>query len=380
MKETNTILGSKLGKQRCLLLLALAVFLVSLSLAFAVKPAYADDPGTETITPGEGGGGMDSGGGGGVPPFTYKIEGYVWNRKTGTLAGAGIQVFLYYGAYTWSDTTDAYGYFSFYAGVPNGSYQLTVNGDIYNLGSSVLDARWGQWRGIINTDNVGYGFRHIHLEPASVVNVPAAALFSNTQYATLYYGTQTSTGFSHSLNFRVPIIGISTGYKTSESVAYTALFWSSPNHAQFINRPYYAPTYFDDLVGDVASTGIAKEVPNTDWGGLSTHEYLNETRLPTTEYVDFPVPPGGKDWTYQETGSQTWSASLDVPFAIVYQAFGKVINLETTVSVTSGTTTWVRYRIENPTENDIYFRVYTPGAQPNQNNGIGGMELHIWEI
>jgi hypothetical protein len=72
--------------------------------------------------------------------------------------------------------------------------------------------------------------------------------------------------------------------------------------------------------------------------------------------------------------------NLDVPFAIIYEAFGRVIKLDVTITTISGTTTWLRYRIENPTENDIYFRVYTRGAQPNQSSGTGGMELHIWQI
>jgi len=352
-------------------LLLMAAVLVFLWLT-STRTAYASDDGvgTESITPGEGGG------------LTNAVAGFIDDEAGSPVVG--MYVYLY-ADYVWplGAVTDSRGFFMFhdpYSIHPNSFYHISVNGEWLQLGVECLDKTYGQWYGAVQTDNKGVAWKFITLQRAAIVDVPAAAIFSNTQYATVYYGTQTSQGFSHSLSFSVPILGISVGYKTSENVAYTALFWSLPNHSQYINRPYYASTYFDDTVGNIVATGITHEVPNTWWGGLSTHEYLNKTRLPTTEYVDFPVPPGGQDWTYQETGSTTWSANFDVPFAIIYEAFSRLIKIDITVTSTSGTTTWVRYRIENPTENDIYFRVYTPGAQPNQNNRIGGMELHVWQL
>jgi hypothetical protein len=366
---------AKLKVQReFMLLLALLTCLFFLWIVSSTKPAYADN-GLQVLDPGDGGGG-------GPPPPSNTIEGWVINRRDGSFA-VGLTVYLYYGEYGFETTTDANGHFVFQGAYicPNWDFLFSLNGERYSLGDSCDDARWGQWFGGIHTNDVGYGSRNIFLEPAAKVNVTAAALFSNSQYATLYYGRQTEHTFSHGLSFHVPILGISTGYTTSETVTYSVLFECAPNTAQHVYRTHYASTYYDEIIGDVVASGITDVVANCYWGSRSTHEYLDSNSLPTNDWGDFTVAPGAMEWEYRETGSHTWSASDGVPFAIIYAAFSRIINLDITVTVATGTTTWVRFRIENPTGHDLCFRAYTPGARPDPPDGeLGGMELHVWQI
>lgn len=351
-------------------LLLMAAVLVFLWFASA-RTAYASGGGlgTESFWPGEGGG------------LTHAVEGFIYHESGGP--ACGIWVFLETGYLTpLATTTDSEGFYKFEDPneiLPNSFYHIAVNGQWAQLGVECINKGYGQWYGAIQTDDKGLAWKSITLEHSAIVNVTAAALFSNTQFATLYYGTESNYKVEHSLSFTVPVLGIGTGYTTSMSITYTALFWTAPSYSELILRPYYAPTYFDDILGKVVSSGITQPLPNKDWGSDLTHEYVDPQNPPTPEYVDFPVAPGGKEWKYQESGSYTWKASV-VPFGIIFEAFGQMISIDATVTVTQGKTTWVRYRIDNPTGNTINFRVYTPGATPDEQGQIGGMELHVWDM
>jgi hypothetical protein len=132
----------------------------------------------------------------------------------------------------------------------------------------------------------------------------------------------------------------------------------------------------------IRSTGIAGSEETWDWGTLPTEEYIDPNSL-TSGYVDFPIASGTfKEGKYIETGSYTWSASIGVPFAISYSAFGVTISLDTAVTSTGTTTNWVSYIIDrrgDPDPNTLIFRVYTAGTFYDPDNKKGGMEIHIWD-
>lgn len=125
------------------------------------------------------------------------------------------------------------------------------------------------------------------------------------------------------------------------------------------------------------------------WGSAPTQEYIDPNTLtPEQGYFDFEGGKGTLNWYhYKETGSHTWSVSSGVGFAITYQAYGISIGVDATVAVTSGTESWVYFEVDRRSEAspDIrMFRAYSRGwpLNPSKNSGqgIGGMELHIWEI
>jgi len=363
-----------MSKDKVLLSLALAVFIVFLWSVFMTEPVYANDPPDAMIWPGDGGGGS-------LPPQT--IEGYVMGG--GGPAPAGLNVYLYYGAMTFETTTDAYGHFEFEGSWidPNAMFWITANGELYDLGTWCDDASWNQWKGWIITDENGYAYETIPLGRSVIVEVPAAALFSNTKYATLSYGIETTSSFSHTLHFNVAGSGIDTGYSTVTSAEYT--FGVDALIQAYVGKYHYAATYWDDMEPGVAKTGISGTLPEWDWGTFSTEEYLDPNNLPEDSYKDFPIAYGTfKQAKYTETGSYTWSASLGADFAITYEAFSIPIELDTTVTTTSGATNWVSYLIDRRgdtnTTPELNFRVYTSGAILDSDSEEGGMELHVWDM
>jgi hypothetical protein len=291
------------------------------------------------------------------------------------------------GLLTYTDSNGVFVFESPYI-MPNTGYVITVNGAQESLGVSADDPQWGQWAGWVYTGDNGYASRTIEISPSAEVNVPSAALFSNSQYATLRYGAESSSTFSHTVNFNVAIAGISTGYTSSLSVSYG--FEVAPTFASYWRKPYYATTYYSDGYMSrwgIVSAGIAGEVPNWYWGSAPTQEYIDPNTL-TQGYFDFPCANGTLNWYhYKETGSYTWSASSGVGFAISYRAFSLSIGVDVTVTVTSSAESWVTFEVDRRSEASPgirMFRAYAPGwpLNPSKNSGegIGGMELHIWEI
>lgn len=234
---------------------------------------------------------------------------------------------------------------------------------------------------LVHTNNNAYAYKAILLQPAAKVKVPAAALFSNTKYATLWFGLQ--TGFSHTLNFKSTLPGISIGYTTSKEVTLTVEFKVNPDVKTYIGRKHYANTYWDDRKSGgpgIVSTGISAEVETWDWSTYETREYIDPTSL-KEGYMDFQLISGTtKKVTYKETGTRTLSASLGIDFAIQYKAFGIPLGLDVEVAVTSSRETWVAYEIYNDSGGTLIFRVYTPGAIHDPENKIGGVELHVWNM
>jgi hypothetical protein len=258
-------------------LIALAVFLVFLWFASAAGSAYAAGS-SEPQWLWTGG----DGGGGSPPPPSDKIEGYVYQYLTGTPV-SNVTVYLAWtrftegacGPYYYTVTpvrTSSSGYFEFtnsivesygcaYGIWPSTTYYISVNG-YYDPVDGYFDPLWcttdlgvacdnparGQWLGNVTTNSNGYAEETIALQSSAVVNVTEAALYSDTKYATLYYGTESDYQVEHSLSFSVEGI-ISTGYTTSMNTTYSSQFWTAPDHAEIIYLPYYAASYLDANLG-----------------------------------------------------------------------------------------------------------------------------------
>jgi hypothetical protein len=316
--------------------------------------------------------------------------GQIFNAQTGGYA-TNVTVYVY--DETWlkgyligSGTTNSQGSFDIESSDPNwdqiepaSEYLITVNGISMCLGVAPDNPTWCQYQCYVWTNTGSQGLMgRLLLPPSAVVNVTYAALYSNTQYATLYYGTESVHTVEHSLSFNVPVLGISTGYTTSISATYSSTFWTSPLHSEIIYSPYYAASYFDGTQGKLVSAGIVEPALGYPSGSMSTNEYVTPQNANPAYTAPYTVAPGGAEYDYMESGSWTWQASV-VPFGIIFQEWSQVISVDVTVTVTQGWTQWVRTVFTNPTNSNLEFLVYTPGAQPTP-NGFGGMELHVWDM
>jgi hypothetical protein len=341
------------------------------------------------------GGGTEGGGGGGTypPPPTptpspNTVEGYVVNSTNGGPV-PGMIVYVDLAGLYWNNWTDNTGHFIFrsYQFVANIWIKVEVNGNSedgsnYEFGVWTYDVHYDQWSGHGLTDKNGYLYKVINLQPAVTVNVPAAAFFSDTKYATLTYGLGTTSSFSHTLSFSMEGSGITTGYTTSVSSGYT--FGCEPLTQFYVAKEYYANSYWDNDTQSVVSSGISSPTETADWGTLPTKEYLNLTNI-TSGYKQFYISYGTYgQYQYAETGSYTWSASAGVPFAIGYYTLWTSIKLDTTVTSTSDVTYTVDRRGDTNTSSILWFRAYTLGSLLNPADspkvGVGGLELHVWDI
>jgi len=363
-----------------MLLLAFSFFLLLLAMS-NTKPAYAAGtvPPPQMLTPGDGGGGYT------ILPHT--IYGHVHSTQGGPVVG--IQVWLYTGEFCYT-TTNSTGWFMFQSGcwiVANSQYMLSLNGrmDTINWDSNIPNTDWCQWVGYVQTDSYACAFALLSLDPKAVVDVTAAALFSNTRYATLYYSSTETHTFSHTLTFNLAGSGVTTIGVQSTSV--TGGCSVDPTHCAKYCRPYYATACLDATQNPpkVVKAGLVGAVPFSQWGTVETAEYLNPNTL-TENYFDFPCSPGSHVYkTYKETGSCTWSASYGVSLAIRYNILGFPIDLTTMVTSTQENVNEVACDVYNNGPVALMFRMYTGGFaygpdpnDPTQN--LGGMELHVWDM
>jgi hypothetical protein len=356
-------------------LLLMAAVLVFLWFA-STRTAYASGggEGTESLWPGEGGG------------LSNAVEGFIYNEGGGHVSG--IWVFLETGYLTpLATTTDSEGYYKFEdpnSILPNSFYHIAVNGEWEQLGVVCINKGYGQWYGIVETDDNGYAWKSVWIEHAAIVDVPAAAIFSNTKYATVSYEM---TGFytvSHSLTFSVPITGISLGYQQSTTATYGLTFSIDPNSGAKISRRHYAASYWDDTASPprVKKTGISGSELRWYWDLLAQSEYLTtDSPAVISNHSEMRVDPiGTVEGLYYEQGSTTWSVSQGVPYAVSYMAYGVNLNLDVTVT-TSGSNK-VSFKIDrshDPNPDTLTFWIYTPGAPFDPDSHTGGMEFHIWD-
>jgi hypothetical protein len=380
------------NRRELVLLLALTAFAFLLVVHMSsAGPAYADSPGgsvePQMIAPPEPG---DS-------PSHY-IAGRVLNYESGFGVG-GVKVYAYVIGVNdpFVTTTDPVGGFQFYDTniQQDTEYHITVNGDGWHTGVALENLNWGQWDGWALTNGFAYVFRRIYLEPVTVIDVPAMAMFSNTKYATISYEMTGNYEFSHSMTFSLENPAFTLGYSstTSESCTYTTGCQVSPNHQMKVSHRHWVATcwypYLDTYPSSSPSltTGKAgQDDPSWDWDLLGTSEYLDpNSTLVVNHHKENRLDQGGLiSKEYSETGTYKWSVSAHVPFAIQYLAFGATIDMDTTVAcANSNTVKYVLDRSGDTNPNTLYFWEYTSGASiniPDTGSGSGGMELHVWDV
>ena len=402
-----------LRSQRILLpLIVVAVLLFVVALSSAGKPAYAANPNTG-VSPQS-----SSGGGGGGSELPNTIYGYVYTYASPAsqeVPIVGVSVYLVWdycfpvqGPILYNTTTGPGGYFIFnesdmYEGAPlpiyaHTTYFVDVNGwynyqsnPITSLGVTCDYPAWGQWSGNVTTDSNGCGVTSVQLNAAAVTNVTFAALYSNTKFATLSYGTGSSSTFYHTLSFGVLNSGISAGYSASQSGSFTASVTGVESIA--IQRMYYSNAYYDSSLSSpgVVAAGITALVPYQGYYDNAISEYItNPSGLLTTDRphtFSFGLAPSTETYYYSESGSYTWGASVGSPFGILFSAWGNVITLDETVTTTTGHTNDVTISVTIPQGyGTVDFMAYCPGPagtsfNPLEGNvGTGSYELHIWDM
>jgi len=381
------------GSQRVLLpLIAFGVCLLILAFSASARPAYAGDsspppPGASPQTR------TDPGGGGGPPP-SNKIDGYVFNPKT----GHAVPNMKVYAALDTSEDcptytyTDSNGHFliNWLTILPNRIYYVTVNGGYQLDGSDTLgsvcdDSSYGQWREKDISDINGYISCAIDLEPRQVVIVPYAALYSNTQYCQLM--TYTSTSY-HDLSFSASVG--STGFESTQAMTVSFSWGVKQRNDSYIGKHYYAVGYWDqEPNGGLKNTGINGEVdPNEGWRQFNISEYL----VPDSNKPNYGLPSGSQakwygiygnspvSFHYSETSSFTWSYGFSGSLGINFDFFGVSVNLDVTATVTSGHTNEVDFSILLPDGAPTHkFLVYTQGFTFIE-NVTGGLEVHLWDL
>ncbi len=397
-------LAIKKDKRVLMLLLSVACLLLMVVMANA-RVAYA---GSETD---QGGGNGPTpqwiwpGDGGGTDPIPNTFYGEVYN-PTGRPIPAGVAVVLTGGGnmgYAWT-TTDSQGTFQIQSGSvvgnnieikPNTIYQLLINDEDAQgrPGFGLVDTEWCQAGGWYFTDNMGWANVHIQLQRAPKVNVTFAALYSNTQFATLSYEWGTSTTFNHQLDFNVLIVGVSTGYSVTTSGSYMCRV--DGNERIAVQRIFYANAYYDakpyDPYGTPGVTVAGVTIPDKYSGYYNNpvNEYLsNASELLSTDpshTFSFGLGPSTAIYGYTETESHTWGVSAS-PFAILFNVFGNLITMDETVTTTKST--YVKMSVTVPTGYPlINFMAYCPGPPGtsfdplrDSKDGTGGYELHIWDM
>jgi hypothetical protein len=370
MEKERTLQKIVLKQRVLILLFASALFLILVT-AFNAQPAYAADhqKPSNIVAPQQ------------IIPDpqenpSNRVQGWIWIYGSNCQPVSGINVYLYAinktngwpmeagPVQTWSN-----GFFYFENGdprfmdciAPNQVCYVSVNGCQTTLGSYCDNPAWCQWQGNVTTDDRGYGcFCPIWLSPSAVVNVPAAAMYSNSQYATLRYVMGQTDTFKHTLSFKIGTFGVSDGYM-SGTVAERGLT-CYPLGKFVVYQQHYASTYCD-ASHNTYKSGIVAKVPGASWGLWPATEYIsNPSGLNVSDCEDFTCAKlGAVDGTFTETNAHTWSANAGVPFGVIFPAFGKEISLDVTVQSYSGTANTLCYRVDmaDAITNDILkFRVY----------------------
>ena len=382
-----------LRSQRILLpLIALAVLLVILALTSTVKPAYADSPPDEWIWPGEGGGG-----GGGYP--AYDIQGQVFNLRTGYYA-AGVTVCVYnpWRELLGSTTTNVIGAFRIVSSgiYPFSRYQITVNGNLSELGTSAIDPHWCQWSGYVITDANAHGYLpNINLDTSTQVIVPYATLYSNTPYVD-HMTYSVSSSHDETFDINVGVLGYSTANTWSVGIS-----WSIHHQQTRVwGDQYYALAWYGlDQWGVPCpiKAGVDKLVnPNSGGQSLNAMEYLPTPDVHLTncglpgEYVAKAYkldPDQDISFSYAEAGTVQWKYGFSGSVGISYQGFGIDIDIGCYATSTSGHESSVDLKIYVPPGDTAHwFVLYTkgfsfllPSGPKNDPNNKAGLELHVWD-
>src|SRR5437870_3687830 len=348
-------------------------------------------------------------------PTSYasnKVDGCVISSSTGNPV-SGLWAFIVdCGNFEILDsfTTNTNGYFSFQTQqgngspciLPNQAYPVSVNGltpisstccDV--VGVQAYDPTWGQWAGDVQTDGNGYGSVVIQLDPAQIVNVPAAVLYSNTPLASMDYSMSTSSGSGISIGVSLGIGGatVQAGFESSVMTTSMNGLTQPANSAGYLGQPSYAIDYYCagstsyyQLTGWKCSPGlqtVGVSAPALQsngqpfgWSGYSTSEHLNPNFLPDpTKIMDcwYSGAPGQqvpKPFTWTTSSTNTLGVSDTLGFR------GVSATLSFSFSNTQGTSDTNGVTFRSPTGFNNQFRLYPAGGTCA--NLTFGSELHIW--
>jgi hypothetical protein len=400
--------------RRLTLLIVFAVLLTVLWLIFSVQPVHADATPQQIIPDPE-------------ENPSNRIQGWVWVYGSSCQPVSGINVYLDAinkttgeemaagPVQTWSN-----GYFYFENSdprfmdciAPNQVCYISINGMRWDYGNGNVwetlgyqcdNPAWCQWRGKVTTDNRGYGcFCPIWLDRSSWVDVPISAIFSNTNYVQdISYWSESWHDDSFTVN------GAGNGFMCRSTWSNTIGWGIQGVATQKWAKRYFAASYYDTSGCDIPNPGIVRsgisaQLPGEQYRGVVVQEYLptpNANPLDPTHGEPGPCLTislagsshvGGK---YSETDSQTWFAGFQGSLGIQFVTFGFSMNIDVTVSKTSGHSSGLTFSIlrTDPQTSPLHmFVLYTPATNNhnfeninpndlNSTNNVAGYELHIWD-
>ncbi len=349
----------------------------------------------------------------------YEIEGCVVNIANGNpVSGLNVYVIECGGfEITVDTTTDSNGYFSFQpintnCINPYQAYPVSVNGvtpmtwvtgcyvpNCNVLGQAADNPAWGQWVGDVTTNGNGHQSITIQLDQGAVRNVPVAALYSNTGFASLTFSSTTSTSASFSFSGGAVV---TAGFQNTWTNTFQTSFGPfSPLSSTIVAYPYYVIPYY--------CAGSSSEA-NGPGGGWSCSQGLIKVGLsgpvppppngngayvyiPTSEYLNPNSPGGQSSLTCPVTGPQSITSSNDLSSSISvgmtadasFRGVTATVSWSYTTSSSTGSSTSVSF--SSTDSQQLNFLLYPasgscPGLGSGGSAGHGsfGPELHVWDM
>jgi len=344
------------------------------------------------------------------------VEGCIVNADDLT-AVTGQNVYLVACTYntTWSTTADSNGYFSFSPThingtpciVPNLAPPLTVNGvttlssnpcyfsQCNVVGYTADNPLWGQWAGDVPvTDSNGHSSLTIYLSPAQQALIPFAALYSNTQFASLSY--QMSTSHSHTTSLSWSIGGgtqLQGSFSSTTTQAFSLTFNNRPNYQSYLAFPYYVIGYecggtpqqtFGFSCGQgLQAVGATEQVPGGNYQFVRTQESLNPYSPPGNQPyltcgINVPLGNSPETWTYTSTGSTATTFGI----SSTVNLFGQGVNLSYSEASSSEQSDATSLSISSTNGATLSFRLWpASGSCPTPNSTpVFSNELHVWDL
>jgi len=334
--------------------------------------------------------------------YSYEVEGCLVDTSNSPVSG--LNVYLIYSCpsiMTAYMTTDSNGYFSFQPTQINGNsclapkaYPVSVNGvttitksSCYvpscNLLGQVADnPAWGQWVGDVTLGQDGYTVHvsvTIQVQPATIINVPVAALYSDNRFAELTFSSTTTTSISASFSGGV---GVTYGYSST----YTNSFQTTYAIPYYCNGSSSYSNFGLSCSQGLVSIGVSAPVPSPPTGNGAYVHIRTSENLPTPD----PNSPPQPSLTCPITGPQSVKSTNDmsntVSFGITGQAtfYDITATLSYTGSTTSGTSASTEAFIRSTDYQQLSFLFFpSDGSCPSPGNPTGGMRfgpvLHVWD-
>ncbi len=258
------------------------------------------------------------------------------------------------------------------------------------LGQQAYDPTWGQWAGDVSTDGSGYGSVTIQIDPARVVNIPAAAVYSNTQFASISFSMSTTSSVENDVGVTVSIGGalaINAGFTSTVKDTSTNGVGVSQNNAGYLTLPYYLIDYY--CAGStsyqpswgcsqgIVTSGPSAAVPGNSWSGVATAEYLNPTTLPKGTSFDCNQIISSATHIVGYTFSTGTKTTLGISPTFSFRGISVTLSFSTTVSSSTSDTTTVTFG-GSIAPTTFTFRFYPVGGTCA--NPTFGSELHVWDM